>query len=122
MQLLSFIDHCFDIRTFDESDLSNDILIGLLLLCKIVMGNMASSFEAIRKRYIILMSWIMDFSEPLEYLLILIVLIIQLNLMNYKFNFGSICLFNIFQDKTILDQYYFMLLVNVEYLAEFWNV
>ena len=78
MQFFCFIDNSFNVWTSHQSDFTDDVQIEWLLLGEIVMGNMTSSFETIRKWYCffecIILCW--EFLlKNIKYLLIWIVFI-----------------------------------------------
>lgn len=108
MQLFSFIDYSFDVRTFQESDFSDYFLVWNLLLCKIVMGHMPDCFKAIGERNVSFFSFMLV-GEPLKDFLIFNIFVVQFNLSRLNGYFCPVLLRNVFNGKIAADEDKFFL-------------
>jgi hypothetical protein len=86
MQFFSFINNCFDVEAFQQSDFTNNFSKRLLMLCEIIVRHMPNSFKAVRKWYVSLF-FLSFVSEPFENFLIFTIFIVQVywNLFNLYF-------------------------------------
>lgn len=103
MQFFGLIDYCFDVRTLQESNLSDDFLVWNLLLCKVVMSHMSDCFKAIGERNVSFFSFMLV-SEPLEDLLIFNIFVVQLDLSRLNNHLCSMLLRNVFDAKVTADE------------------
>lgn len=103
MQFFGLIDYCFDIRTLQESNFSDDLLEGYLLLCKIVMSHMSDCFEAVGERNVPFFSFMLV-GEPLEDLLIFNIFVVQLDLSRLNNHLRPMLLRNVFNAKVAADE------------------
>lgn len=75
VQLLCFVDDCFDIGALHQRGFAYHFLPFLLLLSEIVVRNMSDGFKAAWKCNVPFLISFADLSEPVEYLLIIEVLV-----------------------------------------------
>lgn len=103
VQFFGLIDNCFDIRTLQESNFSDDFFEGNLLLCKIVMSHMSDCFEAVGERNVSLFPFMLV-GEPLEDLLIFNIFVVQLDFSRLNNHLRPMLLWNVFNAKVAADE------------------
>jgi hypothetical protein len=80
VQFLSLVGHCFDVGALQESDLSDDVLPLLLIFSQIVMCDVPNGLETPREMDVVGLLGVLDFGEPVELLLVIVVFMVQLHI------------------------------------------
>lgn len=73
MEFFRLVDHSFDVRALEESDLSDDSAPPFLTFCKVVVGDVPNRLEAPGKVNKLVITLVIAFREPVQDLLAVII-------------------------------------------------
>ena len=77
VKFLCFIDHCLNVGAFEKCYFTNHYFPLFLFLCEVIMGDVSDSLEASWESDVRGSIWISLFGEPIEYLLVIKIFIVE---------------------------------------------
>ena len=117
VQLLRFVDDCFDVGALHQRGFAYSFLPFLLLLSEIIVCDMSDGFKAPWKRHISLLISFADLSEPVEYLLIIKVLVGEFegDLLDFEFAEAALLILHLLVADIFSEQDHLVVCASCDY-------